>query len=141
MAKINRPPGISQAEHALIDHTGIPGVGAGGGGQTGNWVLNNTTVDLSSWRNIQIQASPALITKVKIIATDGNATPNLNYDIEIYEQSAMTSYAYVARGISEVTYIDAIPWEWFGEGDMYIHIINNQSTAITDLDITIYYRS
>jgi predicted nucleotidyltransferase len=82
----------------------------------------------------------ALVTRLLVSAIDGNATPDMDYDIEIYEDESMTTKAYIARGITDVEYEDKIPWEWFGGTTMYIKVINNKAADITDLDITINYR-
>jgi|GEM_PF-5606553 len=122
--------------HAAVNHKGIPGVSS-----YGSLASNNITVDPSSWRNFTIAGlERALITKLQVQAIDGNATPDMNYDIEIFEDAAMTTYAYRATGITTVNYIDLIPWEWFGGETLYGRIINNKAAAMTDVDVTIHYR-
>lgn len=124
--------------HAGTDHTGLPGVG---GSSTGNLTSNNNTVDPSSWRNFQIaDFAGGLITKLQVTAIDGNATPDMNYDIELFTDAARTIYAYRTTGITTTNYIDLIPWEWFGGTTIYGKIINNKAAAMTDIDITVWYR-
>lgn len=113
----------------------------GVGSVAGTWTSLNNTVDTSSWRNFTITSTfAALITKLNIAAIDGNATPDMDYDIEIYEDSGKTTYAYVARGITSPVFEDKIPWEWFGSTTIYGKIVNNKAAAMTDVDITISYR-
>ncbi len=136
-------PGVPAAEgftkliHDAENHSGILGVGS----NPGTLVSSDNTVGASSWRKIQIAgANAGLMTKLSIAATDGQATPAMDYDIEIYTDEAESAAAYIARGITSVLYEDLVPWEWFGEGTMYIKIINNAASAIVELDITLAYR-
>jgi hypothetical protein len=136
-------PGIPAAEaftkavHDVENHSGITGVGS----SVHSLSSSNNTVEASNWRKIQIaSADAALITKLSILAIDGQATPAMDYDIEIYLDAAETTAAYIARGIDSILYEDLVPWEWSGTGTMYIKIINNAAAVITDLDITIDYR-
>jgi hypothetical protein len=128
---------FTQAVHDEENHSGIPGVGS----SVNSWSSNNNTVGASSWRKIQIaSANAALVTKLAILAINGEATPTMDYDVEIYLDEAETQAAYIARGIDSILYEDLVPWEWSGTGTIYIKVINNTAVAITDLDITINYR-
>jgi hypothetical protein len=121
--------------HMTVNHAGITGVGSG----AGIWTSLNNTVDAT--QNIQIDnVFASLITKLSIAAIDGNATPDMNYDIDIYTDAGRTALAYSAAGITSVLYQDLVPWEWFGGTSMYITVTNNKVADITDLDITIGYR-
>lgn len=128
--------GLDETSHDLLDHTGLTGVGS----VANSWTSENNTVTASSEKDINITVESALVTRLLVSAIDGNATPDMDYDIEIYEDESMTTKAYIARGITDVEYEDKIPWEWFGGTTMYIKVINNKAADITDLDITINYR-
>ena len=125
--------------HNLLDHTGLTGVPTAE--VTGTWESLNNVVDASSWRNFNIEnVESALVTKLIISASNSDATPVVDYDIEIYEDETYSTYAYVARGIDELSFEDRIPWEWFGGTTIYIKVINNLASSIEDLDVTINYR-
>jgi hypothetical protein len=108
------------------------------------------TVDPSSWRNFQISLIDrsmlnildfeCIISKIQVPATDGNATPAMDYDIELFTDSSRTVYAHWAQNIDSVLFEDKIPFLWEGGSTIYGRIVNNKAAAITDLDIIIKYR-
>jgi hypothetical protein len=128
---------LDETAHDALDHAGLTGIGS----VAGTWTSNNNVVDAVT-ENITIANTfSALITKILITATDGGATPAVDYDIDIYTDAGKTALAYSAVGITDLSYLDLIPWEWFGGTSMYITITSNQATPnITDLDISISYR-
>ena len=111
---------------------------------------NNLTVDASSWADFSISLIDrsilnipnfeCLITKIEIAAIDGNATPAMNYDIELFVSAEKTTHAYWAQGIDEALYEDKVPFLYEGGSTIYGRIVNNQAAAITDFDISIKYR-
>lgn len=111
----------------------------------------NVTVDASSWRNFQLSLIDrgmlnipdfeCLITKLAVTAIDGNATPDMDYDIELFTDESRTVLAYWAKNITSPIYEDKIPFIWEGGSTVYGKIINNKAAAITDLDITIKFRA
>ena len=128
---------LDESAHDALDHTGLTGVGSA----AGTWTSEDNEVGASSWLAINLEGvEPATITKLHIFATNMIATPDLDYDIEIYTDAGYSVGAYIARGIEDINYVDAVPWEWFGGTTMYIKIINNIATMIEELDLTIYYR-
>ena len=110
----------------------------------------NITVSASSWRTFQISLIDrsilnipnykCLITAIDVTAIDGNATPDMDYDIELFTNAEMTNYGYWAQNVTDVAFEDKIPFLWEGGSNIYGRIINNKAAAITDLDITIQFR-
>lgn len=108
------------------------------------------TVDASSWRNFQISLIDrpmlnildfeCIISKIQVIATTEQATPILDYDLELFTDSNRTQYGYWAQHIDTVIFEDKIPFLWEGGSTIYGRIINNEAAAITNLDIVIKYR-
>lgn len=113
-------------------------------------VKENITVDASSWRNFQISLIDrsmlnildfeCIISKIMVTAIDGNATPALDYNIELFTDEARSVYAYWAQNIDDVIFEDKIPFLWEGGSTVYGRIVNNKAAAITDLDIRIKFR-
>lgn len=121
--------------HATVNHAGIPGIA-----RLETLSILNKTCPASNRQHVDGGAlANTMIASIVIQATDGAATPALNYDFEIFTDAARTQYAYRATGITTTVYEDKIPWYWEGT-NLYINIINNTATAISDLDITIKYR-
>ena len=108
------------------------------------------TVDASSWREFIISLTDrsmlnipnfeCLITKIEVTAIDGNATPDMDYDIELFVDSEKSGYAYWAQNVTETNYEDKIPFIYEGGSTVFGRIVNNKAAAITDLDITIKFR-
>ena len=78
-----------------------------------------------------------LVVRILMTVTQ-DGTPD--YDLEIYEDSGRTTLAYQAQNISEATFDDKIPWEWFGGTTMYCTLYNNDTEDITASTIDITYR-
>ncbi|MFA5543719.1 MAG: hypothetical protein WDA47_08060, partial [Bacilli bacterium] len=108
------------------------------------------TVDASSWREFIISLTDrsmlnipnfeCLITKIEVTAIDGNATPDMDYDIELFVDSEKSGYAYWAQNVTDTNYEDKIPFIYEGGSTVFGRIVNNKASAITDLDITIKFR-
>jgi hypothetical protein len=80
---------------------------------------------------------PCLITQVAAAVTSAGT---IDYDLELFEDSARTILAYAVENVDSASYDDRIPLEWFGGTTCYGKITNNSADAITDLDLTIKTR-
>jgi len=84
----------------------------------------------------------ALVTSVRAVATSSGA---IDYDLYLYEDSGRTVLAYQAgegsgAGIQQATFLDRVPWEWFGGTAIYARVTNYSAADISNLALTIRYR-
>jgi hypothetical protein len=105
---------------------------------------SNITVDPSSWRYFTVNLIDTavadfkcLIAKIKITAIDGNATPDMNYGIDLFTDSGRSVYAYAASDITSVIYEDRVPFIWEGSNVIYGRMTNAKAAGITDCDVEI----
>jgi len=98
----------------------------------------NSDCDGSATSEFTIACSiDCLVTSVKLVCVSAGV---IDYDFELFANSARTILAYKAEGITTASWGDRIPWEWFAADTFYGRITNNSADAISNLAIDVKYR-
>lgn len=114
--------------------------------KTGTLDTANVSCDSQEYADFTITGVPScLVTEVEALATM-SGTPN--YDLQFFSDSGRTVLAYQAGnageeegiGIGSATFIDRIPWEWFGGETIYGRVYNWAGASMGDLAVTIKWR-
>jgi len=83
-----------------------------------------------------------LLTEVRCVATSSGS---LDYDLYFYSDASRTTLQYQAgngsgEGVQVATYVDRIPWEWFGISTVYARMTNYALSDISNAALSLKYR-